>query len=138
MTVQLPLYQLPGVTLKSTFYDLFGTKAQDLDEAIRRERWERWKEIAAKSGKRGSGLVEVWTDTEGCHGPEFDHDCAHLDGDWCRLMGLPASVNPILSMRHGMPGMACMGAGYEPSTPQRAEPQGSEASEGASVEDSAP
>ncbi|WP_157190004.1 hypothetical protein [Leptospira kirschneri] len=54
-------------------------------------------------------LLEVWSNAEGCEG------CVHLDlaEAWCNLQGLPCAVNPILSFQHAIPGMACMGAGYD-------------------------
>lgn len=102
-TVQLPL--LPPVKAKTSWVELFGGNGADIPPDIRRERWEQWKRLA------DAEVVEWWSDVEGC----VDRgDCVHLDGDWCSLCGLPASVNPILTMRHGMIGMACAGAAYEP------------------------
>ena len=67
--------------------------------------------IAGASGKLADKAVaEYWQDAEACDG------CIHISGDWCRLQELPCTVNPILTMRHGMIGMACMGAGKKPST----------------------
>ena len=65
------------------------------------ERWRRWLELI-----RGHDvwLYEYWTDYSGCDG------CQHFEQGWCRLQGLPASYNPILTPRlGGMIGMACMG-----------------------------
>lgn len=92
------------VYLKMTFEDLFSTEASD---EVRRQRWEDWKKIAISSGKKGKNAVAEWTDISSCYG------CLDRDGDWCKL-GLPCAVNPILSFRHGMPGMACMGLGFNP------------------------
>lgn len=100
MTIHLP------VTLDMSFEDLLGSKASEMPEPQRIARWEEWKSIA---GRRDKHCLEVWTDTSECQG------CKHLRGDWCSLMGLPATVNPILSFREAMPGFACMGFGYEES-----------------------
>ncbi len=69
----------------------------------RRQRWEKWKKAAItldpEQGQRG---VEYWQRHE-C-GP-----CDQVDGDWCKLQGLPCTVNPILTFNYGYIGMACMG-----------------------------
>lgn len=41
----------------------------------------------------------------------------HRRGGWCVLQGLPCGVNPVLTMRHNIPGMACMGIGREGRPP---------------------
>ena len=41
-----------------------------------------------------------------------NHDCVHFDNGWCLLQNLPSGLNPYLSTRTGMPGMACMGVGF--------------------------
>lgn len=103
MTEQLSLFNVPPkVTLKISWTDLLGTKATDMPDALRRQRWEQWLALSSDYGR------EYWTDTEGCEG------CKHLDGNWCKLQELPATVNPLLTIHGGMIGMACMGAGYEP------------------------
>jgi hypothetical protein len=96
------------VTLKSSFEEILGKDHSQFTEDIRKERWKQWQEIALKK-KDGKDVVESWLDTSACR------DCLHLDKkeSWCRLMGLPCTVNPILSFRMGMAGMACMGTGYE-------------------------
>ena len=86
---------LPPVTLRISFEDLLGQDCKAMPEATRRERWNAWKALDAEA-------AEWWEPSE-CAG------CRHLMGDWCDLMGLPASVNPILSFRAGMIGIACMG-----------------------------
>jgi hypothetical protein len=90
---------LSPVTLEISFEALLGKRATDMSETVRQKRWEAWKKLAPE-------VAEYWQ-PEGCEG------CRHLRGDWCSLQELPAAVNPILSYRQGMPGMACMGAGYE-------------------------
>jgi hypothetical protein len=76
----------------------------------RKKRWEVWKATALQQGKKK--MVELWDSCEGCEG------CKHLQCAWCDLQGLPCSVNPILTFRYGMIGIACMGAGYEAATLQ--------------------
>lgn len=90
------------VTKRISFVDLFGTMKDRVPAHIRMARWEEWKRIA------GADIADYWFPGKECQG------CKHLIGrDWCGLQQLPASVNPILSFRSGMIGMACMGAGYE-------------------------
>lgn len=101
-----PLPVLKPVKLKTSWVELFGNKG-DATPDERRKRWETWKKLAAKN----SEMVEFWSSTEGCH--DERGTCKHLDCEWCTLAGLPASINPILTMKHGMIGMACMGAGFE-------------------------
>jgi hypothetical protein len=89
------------VSLKISFEDLLGKKQSVLTEEQRKVRWAKWVSLA------GEEAASWWMDCEGCEA------CIHLDGHWCKLQGLPATVNPYLSFRHGMPGMACMGAGKQ-------------------------
>lgn len=100
------------VSLKMTWWELFGEKQVDMPDGQRRKRWERWKELAEQQGGKGPRLVEIWTDTSSCH--QDGGPCKHLCGDWCRYSDLPVTVNPVLTMRHNTIGMACMGIGYEP------------------------
>jgi len=99
--MQPPLFRCP-VTRDISFVDLFGEKADSMPESERQERWEAWKATV------GFDSRSWWRPDESCYA------CRHLYGDWCTAVGLPASVNPILSYRAGMPGFACMGAGHEP------------------------
>lgn len=70
------------------------------------ENWRNWLSVAKKKDKL---LYEVWSDLEGCF------ECKHLNKKdvWCKLQSIPATINPILTLRLGMVGMACMGAGKE-------------------------
>jgi hypothetical protein len=104
MCRQLELFQPPPVRLESSFDEILGRSAKELSEPSRRARWQQWLDLASAEA------VEWWTDSTGCEG------CTFLDGNWCKLMGLPCTVNPLLSFRHGMAGMACAGAGYETDT----------------------
>jgi hypothetical protein len=71
----------------------------------RRQRWEEWKRLALAAGEKG--LVDLWTDTEACLG------CKHRNRDWCLRTELPCAVNPFLTLKTGMTGMACMGMGRD-------------------------
>ncbi len=70
------------------------------------ENWLDWLYIVKKKDKL---MYEVWSDLEGCF------DCKHLNKKdiWCKLQNIPATINPILTLRLGMVGMACIGAGKE-------------------------
>jgi hypothetical protein len=92
----------PENTTNLAWKDLFRP---EMSPEKRRQRWDRWRAEATKRGD--ANIVERWETAEACDG------CKHLDGCWCDLQGLPCTVNPILTFRHGMIGMACMGAGYE-------------------------
>lgn len=94
---------LEPVTLESSWMQILGNKRGDMTDSTRRERWEQWKKIAVKNG--AADFVEYWGDTLECLG------CAHLDNDWCNLSQLPCTVNPILTYRNNIMGMACMGFG---------------------------
>jgi hypothetical protein len=50
--------------------------------------------------------AEYWEDGEGCN---EDIACQHFKNGWCSCAELPAGVNPYLTPRTGMLGMACMG-----------------------------
>jgi hypothetical protein len=113
MNIQLPL--LPQVKLQSAFVDILGTGESFMPEQIRRQRWAQWLKQARRAGE--SELAKDWTSPEAC----IDEDrgkCVHLRGKWCALSSLPASVNPILSFRHGLVGMACMGIGFTAPSPK--------------------
>lgn len=87
--------------------DLFQ---KDMSPKVRRERWEKWKEIASGHDEQGREMVAYWSTEnvdETCSG------CIHRDGDWCKYQELPCNVNPILTLQHGQIGMACMGLGYQ-------------------------
>lgn len=98
------------ITLKSSFEEILGKKRDEYPEEVRKQRWQKWKEAALKSKKNDAkDVLASWLDTSGCR------NCIHLNKSesWCNAMGLPCTVNPILSFRMGMVGMACMGTGYE-------------------------
>jgi hypothetical protein len=90
-----------AVTLKSSWKEILDAA----DPGERRQCWEEWKRLAMAAGEKD--LVDLWTDTEGCRG------CKHLNGDWCFRAELPCTVNPFLTIKTGMTGMACMGMGRD-------------------------
>ncbi|RHX89888.1 hypothetical protein [Leptospira stimsonii] len=94
------------ITLKSSFESILGKKREDYSDKVRQERWNYWKILVSKKKR---WLMEVWSNTKGCEG------CIHLNKkeSWCNLQGLPCTVNPILSFQNALPGLACMGAGYD-------------------------
>ena len=99
----------PKVSINLSWPDLFR---KDFPPHERRKRWEDWKDCAMRQEdrQRGRDTIEFWTGHE-C-GP-----CDQVDGDWCNLQGLPCTVNPILTFKHGYIGFACMG--FYPSSRQR-------------------
>jgi len=90
------------VTLKISFADLF---LKSNPEDANRARWEEWKKLCKE---KDPIILSFWYADVHCF------SCAHCDGDWCTLAGLPCSVNPYLSFNYGMPGLACIGGGFEP------------------------
>jgi len=95
------------ITLESRWEEIFGTG----NDIKNRNNWEAWKKIARKAGEKE--LVAFWSDPDACIG------CKHLDKDWCTLQELPCTVNPYLTLKHGMLGMACMGMGRDDGNPQQ-------------------
>ena len=90
------------VTLDIRWPELFGEKPSDMDAKTRRERWEEWKQLGLRESPEN---VEEWSTPE-----ELCQNCQHRDGDWCTAIALPCTVNPILTFRFGMLGLACEGA----------------------------
>jgi hypothetical protein len=92
---QLPLFQ-PPLAVTSTFEEILVEP--------RRERWAAMLRLLRRNGILDA--ASLWSDGHECSG------CVHRRGrGWCSLMDLPATVNPVLSYRGGIPGMACMGMG---------------------------
>ena len=115
MTEDLPLFSFAGIQADiqpapirpdSSFESILGKNGGEYPEPTRRKRWAEWLRAARKDGQRGRQIARDWQAHE-CHG------CKHRNGAWCDLEGLPCTVNPILSFRSGMVGMACMGMGWE-------------------------
>ncbi|MDG9928508.1 MULTISPECIES: hypothetical protein [unclassified Pseudomonas] len=96
---------LPAVTLDIRFADLLGDKMLTISTPERRARWAEWLRLARAAGS--AAVARAWSDNRDCQG------CKHLRGAWCRLQELPCTVNPALSYRTGLPGLACCGAGRE-------------------------
>lgn len=82
---------LPAVILTSRWHEILGKKREAMSDGKRRERWEEWKQLAIEDG--GHDSVDYWTDTEACE------NCKHIDKDWCKLMELPCTTNPILTFK---------------------------------------
>ena len=93
-----------AITLRSPWPDLLPRNASETE---RRQRWATWLRLARSSGRQE--LARSWGGKQ-----ERCSDCLHSRGGWCCAQALPCSVNPILTMRHSMPGMACCGAGFAP------------------------
>lgn len=97
------IYPLPTnkLCLYSSFEQILGKNVNDYTSKERKKRWE-------KVMKLNNEMAERWSNTEICNG------CKHLSIDaWCNLFELPCTVNPIISFKNGIVGMACMGFGYE-------------------------
>lgn len=55
-------------------------------------------------------MVNYWSKDnveETCSG------CIHRDNDWCKYAELPCNINPALTIKEGIIGMACCGAGKQ-------------------------
>ena len=90
----------------NSFEQILGKNSEEYTEIIRKERWRKVLKTLGKNNE--------WDDVSGCYG------CMYLNNKeaWCDLMGLPCTVNPFLSFRYGMVGMACCGTSFikrEPS-----------------------
>lgn len=89
------------VTLDIRWSELFGEQPSDMEASVRRERWEAWKRL-------GSENIGMWSTPDGTCA-----DCPYRDDDWCMVVSLPCTVNPILTFRFGMLGLACEGVRSE-------------------------
>lgn len=96
-----------AVKLESGWEELLGNGSADMPERERRTRWATWLRLVRDEGKKEQAIF--WSDAKECC-----WGCVHRRGGWCTNMGLPCTVNPILTMRHDVPGMACMGGGFTP------------------------
>jgi hypothetical protein len=111
---QMHLYQEIPVTLSISFELLFGSKQSHMSDDLRRVRWSRWLRLARKR-RSTRDMACGWTDSSDCYDDDTRARCRHLRGRcWCSASSLPATVNPILSFRQGISGMACMGMMREP------------------------
>lgn len=97
-------YPIPfdEISKYNSFEQVLGRKPEDFTENERKRRWNKQMSFS-------KSVREYWSDTTECIG------CIHLNEKeaWCKLQGLPCCVNPILTFRQGMIGMACMGTGRE-------------------------
>lgn len=96
------------VNLRSEWADLLPEVATP---STRRGRWAQWLRLARAAG--AGNQARDWVTDHECG------DCMHRRGGWCQRQGLPCTVNPVLTMRAGMPGMACMGMGRERRAPMQ-------------------
>ena len=67
--------------------------------AKRRKLWEQLRKDFPEE-------AEYWEDGMECN---EDIECQYFKHGWCSLQELPVAVNPYLTPRTGMIGMACMG-----------------------------
>jgi len=79
---------------KFTWNELFKAST-----AKRKAMWKQFK-------NEHPNMAEQWSDDEACR---EDIACECLSGGWCKYVNLPCGVNPYLTPRTGMTGMACMG-----------------------------
>lgn len=86
----------------SSFEQIFGRKISEYTEEERKGRWEK-----AMSFPGGKKAKEHYSNLYECI------DCKHFQNGWCALASLPCGVNPILTFKHGIVGMACQGVGHE-------------------------
>lgn len=94
---------MADVRIDSPWQDLLPKSAPASE---RRRRWAAW----LRSAKPVIGsAVRDWAGPQ-----ERCRDCSHSRGGWCVPQGLPCAVNPYLTPRTGIPGMACMGMGFMP------------------------
>ncbi|MDH2239116.1 hypothetical protein N5K27_22665 [Pigmentiphaga sp. GD03639] len=91
------------IRIDSSWGELLPATAPGVE---RRRRWATWLRLARPLIGRA---VRDWAGQQ-----ERCCDCRHSRGGWCRIQELPCAVNPYLTIRHGIPGMACMGMGFEP------------------------
>ncbi|MEO9884024.1 MAG: hypothetical protein ABJG33_00160 [Balneola sp.] len=102
---------LPPVTLENSWEEILGKSRKDMPDVQRRERWNDWKNEAQANDAQD--FIDFWTDNQECIG------CKHMDNDWCKLSELPCTVNPILTYRNNIMGMACAGLGREAEPPKQ-------------------
>ncbi|MDR0431061.1 MAG: hypothetical protein LBH58_11350, partial [Tannerellaceae bacterium] len=73
------------------------------------EKKKRWNKVMSMD----KSMARRWNDSSECRG------CFHLEKDsWCNYNDLPCTVNPILTFRMGMTGMACYGLGRVEREPE--------------------
>lgn len=100
------------VRLTSRWHEIFGEKCDIIPKVVRRERWEKWKQLSIKSNRKKN--VDWWSKkslSDNCL------KCKHRDLDWCCEIGLPCSVNPITTFQMNDIGMACSGILFHPKEP---------------------
>lgn len=103
--------ELEAVYLEDSWMQILGNSRLDMSDLTRRKRWEEWKKIAKEHD--AEDFVDYWSDNTACTG------CIHQDKDWCKYSQLPCTVNPVLTYRHNIMGMACMGLGKKQKHPKQ-------------------
>jgi len=99
---QLTLDELQPVCLTSPFEQIFGV-SKKMSANSRRHRWAQWLKLAREKNKEAA---KMWIGVSDCC-----DTCDQRRGKcWCKLQELPCTVNPVLSFKFGMVGMACCGA----------------------------
>jgi len=105
MDEQLTFASLEPVRLESSFEQILGAREIEMEEKTRRHRWAQWLKLARATDR---DVAKLWMEIDDCT------DCINRRGRaWCDMQALPCTVNPILSFREGMLGMACCGMGYQ-------------------------
>lgn len=97
---------MPPVHLGIRWAELFGKRRIDMQDDVRRSRWEEWKSLSRKSLFYEN--AEFWSTPE-----EECESCKHCESDWCMLESLPCTVNPLLTFSTNQIGIACSGVGFE-------------------------
>lgn len=93
--------EYPTVERGISWIDLLGENQSAMPDKLRRERWEEWKK------KAGKNIADYWVGSSQCN------RCVHKDNDWCQSVQLPCAVNPVLTLKNNITGLACMGLGRE-------------------------
>ncbi len=96
------IYPLPhqDLCLYSSFEQILGKSPKDYTLAERKDRWNKVMSL-------DENMKEWWGNSESCS------SCKHLKDNWCSCVGLPCTVNPILTFEQGILGMACQGIRFE-------------------------
>lgn len=104
---------MKDVTLEISFEDLFGKNKEDIASCDKKFRWIEWKKIVIKklNKEEAKAVFKFWMPADTCR------NCVYREGEWCVVEDLPCSVNPILSFRLGIPGLACRGLGPHTQMP---------------------
>lgn len=75
----------------------------ELISAPSSERRKMWAHLRSAAPEK----AEWWENAEGCYVDGVV--CQHYKSGWCGYAELPCGINPYLTPRTGIVGMACMG-----------------------------